>query len=215
MTQSASYLLLTRSRAASGLAERLADRLASQDRPGPRAHATFLAHDRETTLELTAFEDIRELGCVLARRTELERGVSNWLAGDWRHEVLRHVEDVVPGTNALTLARQLELRFIEVPPALYAEYREWREGTIYEAVRRRPEITDFRSYHSAVSMRPGVTFVVGFDCDVKDYQTVYENDRYRSILREVGDRFIAGGLGNLVTEIFERRPNRLSLGAAA
>ena len=141
---------------------------------------------------------------MLAERAELERGVIPWLAGEWRHEILTHVEDVVPGPGAISTAPMVEMRHIEVPPPVYAEYRGWRERTIYPAVRGRPEIGDFRSYQSVLSSSPGVMFIVGFFEEPERYREVYRTPEYRGVLEEAGNRYIAQGLAGLLCKTYAR-----------
>lgn len=155
-------------------------------------------------MELTAFESLGDLSAVLAERVELERAVMPWIAGEWRHEILVHVEDVVPGGRSITDAPMVEMRHIEVPPPLYAEYRVWRERTIYRAVRGRPEIESFYSYQSVVSTTPGVMFVVGFSGDPTPYWEIYRTPEYLAILEEAGSRFIAQGPSGLQCKTYGR-----------
>jgi hypothetical protein len=190
--------------AASGLGITVAKQLSRRDRAGVRGHATFVSLQDDEVMELTAFGSLEELPGVLAARADAERGVVPWIAGEWRHEILNHVEDVMPGADPISGSPMIEMRHIEVPPPVYAEYRAWRERTIYEAVRGRPEIDDFRSYQSVLSTEPGVMFVVGFSGDPVLYSEVYRTAEYQEILRQAGNRYIAQGLSGLKCRIYGR-----------
>ncbi|PTW62034.1 hypothetical protein C8N35_10166 [Breoghania corrubedonensis] len=204
MTSPAQYLLYSHVPVQSGQKLELANRLAGRDRTGSRAHATFAALDDDVVMELTAFESLDTLGGVLAERADAERAAVANLAGEWRHEILAHVEDLVPGEGAITAAPMVEMRHIEVPPPLYSEYRAWRERTIYADLRERPEIDDFRSYQSVMSTRPGVMFVVGFSVNPAIYRGAYQTPSYTDILKQAGQRYIAGGPAGLDCRIFAR-----------
>lgn len=158
----------------------------------------------DVMLDLTAFERLEQLDEILASRREFEAEASGLLRGDWRRQILTHVEDVKPGTGPLPASPGLELRHIEVPPPVYPEYRDWRARTIFPAVKKRSEVEQFLAYHSVVSGAPGVMFIVGFSCDDADYTQVYETPEYREILRQAGGSFIAGGLSGLDTRIYHR-----------
>ncbi|TWA60613.1 hypothetical protein FBZ84_114194 [Azospirillum baldaniorum] len=204
MTGSATYLLHSRVPVAPGAKFPVGAQLARRDREGGHGHATFVALAGDEVMELTAFASLAELPAVLAVRTEAERGVAPWLTGEWRHEILGHVEDVIAAPQAITAAPMVEMRHIEVPPPVYAEYRQWRERTIYEAVRQRSEIDDFRSYQSVLSTEPGVMFVVGFSAEPARYAEVYRTQQYQEILREAGSRYIAQGLSGLRCTLYAR-----------
>jgi hypothetical protein len=201
---SSPYILISRVNALPGKLSILTEQIAAHDAASANKHATFTAVDTDTVLELTALDKLSQLDEILAARVAMEKSVQHLLACDWRHEVREHIEDVVPGKNCLSDSAMIELRTIEVKPTAYKEYRQWRQRTIYEAVKDREEIDDFRAYHSVLSTEPGVLFLVGFSCDPDKYRLVYDNDRYRAILREAGDRYIVQGLGGLQTTMFRR-----------
>lgn len=204
MTSSASYLLRSRIAVSPAHALTVGETMARRDRADGRAHATFVALDQDEVLELTAFEALSDLPSVLADRADAERSVTPWLTGEWRHDILGHVEDVIGGPGAITAAPMVEMRHIEVPPPVYPEYRGWREQTIYQAVRNRPEIDCFRSYQSVLSTQPGVMFVVGFSAETEAYWDVYRTPEYRAILDQAGSRYIANGLSGLECKTYAR-----------
>jgi hypothetical protein len=215
MSNSAPLILYSRVAASRERHGDVVRRLAARDDDGPRAHATFAALETDDVMELTSMRSLDELSSVLADRVDVERSVHPWLAGEWRHEILGHVEDVIGGGAALISSNLIEMRHIEVPPPVYAEYRNWRERTIYQAVQRRPEIDDFRSYQSVLSARPGVMFIVGSSVDVDQYRDVYRSAEYVEILKEAGSRYIANGLAGLDCHIFLRKRASTALKAAA
>jgi hypothetical protein len=47
-------------------------------------------------------------------------------------------------------------------------------------------------------------FISGFSGPVQDYKAVFENEKYREIVRQAGDQFITGGPGGLYTRIYQR-----------
>ena len=188
--------------AASGpLAERfLAER--ETDARSPRAVYRSPAGDR--IVELIALDGFAALPAVLAARDRFATEVAPWLASDWHAQLLAHAEDLTPGPERLPRSPGLELRHIEVPLRVHAEYLTWRRATLFPEVAGRPEIDEFTAYHSVLSTRPGVTFVVGFSAEPAAYLALYQTAAYREVLRQAGSRYIAGGLGALHTELFER-----------
>jgi hypothetical protein len=179
-----------------------AARLWTED-PFPQA-VRYLSRPSATLLEVAALDDLAALAPVLARARERESRLRSLLAGDWRRELLTHVEDVVTPAAPLPRAAGLELRYIEVPPSIHPEYHAWRSRTIFPAVRRHSQVESFRAYHSLLSARPGVTFLVEFSCPEDRYRAVYETDEYQDILRTAGTRYIRGGRAGLDTETFFR-----------
>ena len=183
------------------LAERfLAER--ESDARAPRS--VYRSADGDRIVELVAIDGWAAVPEVLAARDRFARSVTPALAGDWHAQLLTFVEDLTPGPERVPRSPGLELRHIEVPLAVHAEYLPWRRSTLFPPVAHRPEIDEFTAYHSLLSTRPGVTFVVGFSTDPAAYRAVYETPEYREVLRQAGSRYIAGGLGALHTEIFTR-----------
>ena len=215
MTGSAQYLLYSYAEVAAPHQLAVASRLAGRDRDGPWGHASFAALEGHAVMELTALVSLDDLPGVLSERADVERAVASRMAGEWHHAVLAHVEDLVPGRDAITASPMVEMRRIEVPPPVYGDYRDWRERTIYAALRDRAEIDDFRSYQSVISTEPGVMFVVGFSGDPQAYQAIYQTPTYRGILNEAGARYIAGGLAGLDCRSFARPTLLASQGRAS
>ncbi len=204
MTLSAAYLLHSRIQASPGLKLRVATQISRRDREGVQGHATFVSLTDDEVMELTSFENLEQLSSVLVARIEMERGVSAWLATEWRHEILGYVEDVVPGPGAISNSPMVEMRHIEVPPPVYSEYRMWRQQSIFNAVKGRPEIDDFRAYQSVLSVEPGVTFVVGFSGDSESYSEIYKTPEYQEFFRESSSRYMAQGIASLKRKIYAR-----------
>lgn len=204
MTNSARLILHSRAPVAPEHKFTVAKRMSGRDRTGRDAHGTFIALEGSDIMELTAFDSLEALADVLADRTDIERAVASRLTGEWRHEILGHVEDLMPGEASITTAPMVEMRHIEVPPPLYGEYRDWREATIYKTVGGRQEIDDFRSYQSVLSTTPGVMFIVGFSAELARYRTVYQQPAYQDILKQAGSRYIAGGPSGLDCRTYAR-----------
>lgn len=85
-----------------------------------------------------------------------------------------------------------------------ADYRAWREATIFDVVRSHDEVESFAAYHSLISGVPGVMFVSGFSCPVDRYAAVFSSDRYKTIVQEAGENYITGGTDGLYTRIYSR-----------
>jgi hypothetical protein len=181
--------------------------LQAQSAPGARlfesvADAEIIAlAPLGTALDLAALEAGWE--CEAAR-------VAPFLAGDVRREVLSFVEAPKPSRDRVPGTPWLQLRHIEVKPPLYAQYRAWRERTIFDVVRNAPEIDVFLAYRSVLSTQPGVMFFSGFSCERADYQSVFDSARYRDIVAEAGDQFIAGGAEGLYTKLYRALGGRVA-----
>jgi hypothetical protein len=211
MTHPAQYLLHSRVDVTDGQKLPVANRLSGRDRTGPQAHATYAALQGHTVMELTAFESLGALAGVIAARADAERSVTTHLKGEWRHEILCYADAFRETSNTITPAPMIEMRHIEVPPPVYCEYRDWRERTLYAALRDRPEIDDFSAYQSVLSTRPGVTFIVGFSQEPAIYRAAYQTPLYRDILRQANARYIASGQNGLQCQIFVRPETLLTM----
>jgi hypothetical protein len=135
---------------------------------------------------------------------ERERLLTGYLAGDYHRQLLAHVETALDRGVALTGSAYLQLRYIEVPHRVHADYLLWRERTIFKHVRSQELIDSFHAYHTSLSTEPGVLFFSGFSCAPGDYLACFDNEAYKAIVREAGDRYIAGGAAGLHTKIYER-----------
>lgn len=154
-------------------------------------------------LELVAIEDWTTAELLCRRRKEFHARMEPLMETDWRQQVLGHVEAVKPWAGTLPRSRKLQVRYIEVPQALKAEYLEWRRSTIFAAVRDAPEVETFVAYQTLLSTSPGVIFFSGFSGDSELYMDrAFRTPRYQQIIRDAGSRYIAGGDSGLSTEIF-------------
>ncbi|MBM7774650.1 hypothetical protein JOD54_004854 [Actinokineospora baliensis] len=196
----ATTLLVTEVTTADGALEAAAKQWA-EIRPGGDL---FRSLEGSTLLRLTALTGVE----ALAGETELfEREFTElapYVAGDFRRQVLTFVEAPKSTEDAVPQTRYVQLRHIEVPPAVFADYRTWREGTIFDVVRRAEEVEVFLAYHSLLSTEPGVMFVSGFDTTPERYGAVFSSAEYQEIVRQAGSAYIAGGERGLFTTIYER-----------
>ncbi len=172
-----------------------------QDQPGLRY---LLSLDGQELLQLRGYESVAHFAAASeALVADLHRFTPH-VRGDVRRELLTFVEAPKPCEGALPDDDFLQLRHIEVPPQRLAEYRRWRETTIFEVVRHSAPIETFLAYHSLVSGQPGVMFLSGFSCDRHDYLSVFGTERYKEIVRQAGDQYIAGGADGLYTSLYAR-----------
>lgn len=139
-----------------------------------------------------------------ADQQERERRLTPFLASDYRRQLLGLVEVASSRDKPLIDSDFLQLRYIEVPRRVHADYLAWREQTIFPHVRAQQAIESFYAYHTSLSTQPGVLFFSGFSCSPADYRVCFENPIYHDIVREAGDRFIAGGTSGLYTRIYQR-----------
>lgn len=168
--------------------------------------AVYIAHDDSTVLELTALPDVSSV-FALRDHWEAEREhLGLQLASDFRRQVLEFIEAPKNCAEPLPATPWLQLRHVEVPPAVHDDYLAWRERTIFDVVRNSPEVEVFLAYHSLISTEPGVMFVSGFSGDVQAYGAVFSSPRYQQIVREAGSQFITGGDKGLYTKIYRRLP---------
>lgn len=151
-------------------------------------------------ISLSSFEDVE---IVTTGRKGLKTLIEPKMISDWHNQIVSHVESVKPMKTKLPETSKLQLRYIEVPLNVYAEYIKWREGTIFDVVRGADDIDCFLAYHTVLSMQPGVLFLSGFEGDSKTYMAnIFQTLRYQKIIQEAGDQFIAGGENGLYTRIF-------------
>lgn len=162
----------------------------------------------DTLLELTALTDLADLDKERAFFATLFTGLAPFVTGDFRRQVLEFVE-APKGTDALLPdTPYIQLRHIEVPPVVSGAYRQWRERTIFEVIRRAPAVEVFLAYHSLLSTEPGVMFVSGFRVEPDQYAAVFATEEYQDIVREAGSSYISGGERGLYTKIYRRIDHR-------
>ena len=175
--------------------------LAAAMTPDPD-RGVLVAMDGDEVVTLEPVADETSLVALRDGVRGLADGFAPWLAGDVRRELLDFVEAPKPCAAGLPRTSYVQLRHVEVKPERMADYREWREKTIFDVVRSADEVEAFLAYHSVVSGQPGVMFVSGFSVDPAEYEAVFASDRYATIVREAGDRFITGGAEGLYTKIY-------------
>ncbi|MER7462192.1 hypothetical protein [Streptomyces sp. NPDC097981] len=166
--------------------------------------ALYRSVDDGNILEITPIKDLSELAGLNAGWKQLWESVSQDLATDFRRHLLDFVEAPKDVADAVPRTPYVQLRHIEVKPREYAAYREWRENTIFDVVRRADQVTAFLAYHSLLSSEPGVMFVSGFECEPAEYQAVFTSPEYQDIVQQAGDRYIVGGESGLYTRIYQR-----------
>jgi hypothetical protein len=195
----ASYVVLSAYSIAPEHTERVRTALQGASAPGTRLFESVV--DSEI-IALTPVGTALDLAALEAGWERETARIAPFLSGDVRREVLSFVEAPKPSQDTIPGTPWLQLRHIEVKPPLYAQYRAWRERTIFDVVRNAPEIDLFLAYRSVLSTQPGVMFFSGFSCDQDEYQSVFDSPRYRDIVAEAGDQFIAGGAEGLYTKLY-------------
>ncbi|GHE31387.1 hypothetical protein CP980_10925 [Streptomyces vinaceus] len=166
--------------------------------------ALYVSVDDGNVLEITPVKELSELDGLNAGWKQLWEAVSADLVTDFRRHLLEFVEAPKDTADPLPQTPYVQLRYIEVKPREYAAYREWRENTIFDVVRRAEEVQTFLAYHSLISSQPGVMFVSGFEVEPAAYQAVFTSPEYQEIVRQAGDRYIVGGESGLYTRVYKR-----------
>lgn len=162
----------------------------------------FWSQEQNELMQLRAFDSLSALPDVLSL-CERERNLAvPVLAGDVRRELVDLVEQVKNSQGLLPQTPYVQLRHVEVVPGRMADYRKWREETIFDVVRNHDEVESFAAYHSLISGVPGVMFVSGFRCSPETYGAVFSSARYKSIVQQAGDGYITGGTDGLYTRIY-------------
>ncbi|MDF2690771.1 MAG: hypothetical protein K0S29_626 [Gammaproteobacteria bacterium] len=126
------------------------------------------------------------------------------LMSDWRRQVLELKETVKAQNQPLPNTASIQLRYIEVPLRVYEDYLSWRRQTIFEHVKKEADIKSFCAYHSLLSTQPGVMFISGFDCDEQQYLSGFSKASYQEIVKQAGQKYIAGGERGLYTTIYHK-----------
>ncbi|WP_330167541.1 hypothetical protein [Bartonella grahamii] len=164
----------------------------------------FVSLDNRTVLQLRALSSLKQIES-LPGIWELElKLLGEDLVNDFRRQLLTYVESVKVLKQSLPSTPYLQLRHIEVPPSRFTSYRQWRDKTIFDVVRKASEVEEFIAYHSIISTEPGVMFLSGFSVDPEIYKSLFSSPRYQEIIKKAGDNFITGGEGGLYTKIYKR-----------
>ncbi|MCX4746048.1 hypothetical protein OG455_11035 [Kitasatospora sp. NBC_01287] len=163
--------------------------------------------DRDTLLELRALKGLAELPALRNEWAALWDTLAPFLAGDFRRQLQEFVEAPKPTELELPDTTYVQLRRVEVKPPVIADYRAWRERTIFETVRAADESEIFLAYHSLMSTEPGVLFVAGFNGSPEVHNAVFRTPEYEAILVQARDNYIVthtGGDAGLFLETFAR-----------
>ncbi|MCU1612677.1 MAG: hypothetical protein JWO98_217 [Frankiales bacterium] len=161
----------------------------------------YRALDDNSVLELMTVAPNTLVNQLKPDRQRLAAQLAPYLTGDFRRQLLRFVEAPKEAATPTPQTPYLQLRHIEVPLERLGEYRDWRDRTIFDVVRRSPQVEEFGAYHTLISTEPGVMFVSGFSCDVDKYMAVFDSEEYRDIIRQAGPRYITGERG-LYTKMY-------------
>lgn len=152
-------------------------------------------------IELRCFNNIEQMSLVEEEIEMAFHELSDYLLGDISRELIKFVESPLESSSLLPESEYIQLRHVEVPPSNYSEYRKWREETIFSVVKdNKDKIESFEAYHSIISGQPGVMFISSFNGDVDAYKKIFNDDRYKEIVRQAGDSFITGD--GLYTRIY-------------
>lgn len=163
--------------------------------------------DRDMLLELRALDSLDELPALQGQWSALWQALAPHLAGDFRRQVQEFVEAPKPTGLALPDSPYVQLRRVEVKPPVIADYRAWRDRTIFEVVRGAEESEIFVAYHSLLSTEPGVLFVAGFSVAPEVHNAVFRTPHYEEILVQARENYIVtdiGGDAGLFLETYAR-----------
>ncbi|MDH2391187.1 hypothetical protein QCN29_20810 [Streptomyces sp. HNM0663] len=202
---SATLLILNEVTVAPGKVDQVLAEWSERNKKEPIDGRTLLrSTESDNVLEITPVQDFSELAALSAGWQKLWDTVSPDLVTDFRRQLLEFVEAPKDTADPLPRTPYVQLRYIEVKPKEYTAYREWRENTIFDVVRRAEPVTTFLAYHTLLSTQPGVMFVTGFECEPEEYQKVFTSAEYQDIVQQAGDRFIVGGESGLYTRVYRR-----------
>lgn len=202
MSAACSYLLTTEFQVKDGCLEQAADRWRQQQ---SSHHCLYFSEAKNSIVELKVVEK-ENISEVIPRDNDaaLKALMSSLLRSDIKRELLTKKESVVDQQDVLPHSEYLQLRHIEVPLCVHEEYLTWREKTIFKFVKDMPCIDSFVAYHSVFSTLPGVMFVSGFSCDPANYLAGFSTETYINIIKQAGNRYIAGGEQGLYTSLYQR-----------
>lgn len=202
---SATLLILNEVGVAPGKADEVLARWSELNDKEPLDGRTlYRSVDGDDILEITPVKEVAELEALSAGWRRLWDTVSADLVSDFRRQLLEFVEAPKDTADPLPRTPYVQLRYIQVKPTEYTAYREWRENTIFDVVRRAGSVSTFLAYHTLLSTQPGVMFVAGFECEPQEYQKVFTSAEYQDIVQQAGDRFIVGGESGLYTRVYQR-----------
>jgi hypothetical protein len=200
---STQVLLINELTPRAGTSLRVAQAWAALPTPeGATQRRVYEAIDGSAVMELVALPSLGAFTALQPAWARAWDALGPDMASDFRRQLLEFVEAPKDTPDAFPLTPFVQLRHVEVPPVNHADYRAWRERTIFDVVRQAPEVSVFLAYHSVISSEPGVMFVSGFSGDLDAYQAVFSSPRYRQIVQEAGDRYITGGDRGLYTRIY-------------
>lgn len=137
-------------------------------------------------------------------RHTFNQAIKPLMRTDWRQEILSLKDVVVTNEQPLPDTKYLQLRYIEVPLSVYDEYFQWRKRTIFDYVKKFPQIDYFTAYHSILSTKPGVMFLSGFSGDVDQYMSIFNADQFQRISNEAKAKYIYGGDQGLSLTMYEK-----------
>lgn len=193
----ADLILISRFATKPGLATYLAAAM-----PSAPKRSVLCALDNDEVVTLEAMPSDMTMDGIREQLTGVAANFAHYLCADVRRELLEFVEAPKPCAELFPDTPYVQLRHVEVKPDMMAQYRGWRDETIFDVVRGSDEISTFSAYHSVISGQPGVMFISGFSVEPEDYRKIFESDRYQSIVRQAGDRYITGGTTGLYTKIY-------------
>ena len=160
--------------------------------------------EQQEILQLRAYKDLENFAANITNLDNDWQRFSGVMVGDVRRELLQYVEAPKPTDSLLPDTDYIQLRHVEVLPQRMQAYRQWREETIFDVVRRNDEVDTFLAYHSLISGQPGVMFIAGFSGDPAAYQQVFSSSRYKDIVQQAGTSYITGGNDGLYTRLYVR-----------
>lgn len=167
-------------------------------------HQLFTSLDEDEVLTILPLDDGLTVAALRDMLSPEIGAYASYLNGDVRRELLEFVEAPKGSIRALEDSAYVQLRHVEVMPDRMADYRKWRDETIFDVVREHDAAEVFVACHSVISGQPGVMFVAGFSVDPEIYNAAFTSDRYAEIVREAGDSYITGGTDGLYTKFYKR-----------
>ena len=138
------------------------------------------------------------------KKYNLINELGSMLNSDFHQELLEFKENVIPQKDILPNNNYLQLRHIEVPIKVIDNYSDWRNETIFQHVKSLKNVDSFVAYHSLFSTLPGVMFICNFSCEPSKYLLGFNNEDYKNIITQAGNKYIAGGKEGLYTKIYKK-----------